>query len=454
MLILVPQPGRNRSNGTVLIVAMWIVVVLAGLVLVFGRSMRVEMAASANHVAALQADAAAQGALQFVLAEVDGSNGTCTADPTACEAVQVGDGFFWILNFSFDDDRTWCFGIRDEASRININTATDDVLLKLPGMDAELAASIADWRDADSDISPGGAENEYYLLLADPYYCKNAGFEAVEELLLVKGTSAELLFGEDANRNGVLDSNENDASDADPPDNRDGHLDRGLFDYLTVCSREPNLSSTGEQRVDVNEPNVRALSDILRSAISNDRYFQVMDRVRGGRPFRSIFDFYFKTGLTSDEFAQVADRLTTSRDRILAGRVNVNTAPRQVLLCLPGLEESDVDALIAHRQAPASELTGIAWVADVLPREKAEALGDTITSLSYQFSADIVAASGNGRAFRRYRAVVDAASSPPRVLCWKDLTHLGWPLDPEILASLRAGKTPATFTVSATTGGR
>jgi len=454
MLIFVPHPGRKRINGTVLIVAMWIVVVLAGLVLVFGRSMRVEMAASANHVAALQADAIAQGALQFVLAEVDGTSGVYTTDPVACEAVQVGDGLFWILNPSLDDDRNWCFGIRDESSRININTATDDVLLKLPGMNAELSASIADWRDADSDISPGGAENEYYLLLADPYYCKNAGFEAVEELLLVKGMSADLLFGEDANRNGVLDSNENDASDADPPDNRDGHLDRGLFDYLTIYSREPNLSSSGQPRVDVNDTNMQALSGVLRSAITNDRYFQVMDRVRSGRPYRNIFDFYFKTGLTSAEFAQVADQLTTSRDRTLAGRVNVNTAPRQVLLCLPGLEESDVDALIAHRQASASDLTGIAWVADVLPREKAEAMGDTITDRSYQFSADIVAASGNGRAFRRYRAVVDATTSPPRVLCWKDLTHLGWPLDPEIPASLRAGKTPATFTVSSTTGGR
>jgi len=459
MLTFVRHPNANR-NGTVLIVAMWIVIVLAGLVLVFGRSMRVEVVASANHVAALQADAIAQGALQFVLSEVDGSDGTYTADPAVCEAVEVGDGFFWILNPSFDDDRAWYFGIRDESSRINVNTATEDMLLKLPGMTAELAASIVDWRDADNDISPGGAENEYYLLLADPYYCKNAAFEAVEELVLVRGTSAELLYGEDANRNGVLDSNENDGiraagtAAADPGDNRDGHLDRGLFDYVTVCSREPNLSSTGEQRVDVNESNMRALSDILRSAISDDRYFQVMDRVRGGRPFSSIFDFYFKTGLTSDEFTQIADRLTTSRDRVLSGRVNVNTAPRQVLLCLPGLEESDVDALIAHREASDSDVTGIAWAVDVLSREKAVGLGDTVTSRSYQFSADIVAVSGNGRAFRRYRAVIDAIESPPRVRCWKDLTHLGWPLDPEILTSLRSGEGLSSFIVSTMAGGR
>ena len=66
-----------------------------------------------------------------------------------------------------------------------------------------------------------------------------------------------------------------------------------------------------------------------------------------------------------------------------------------------------------------------------------------------QYSADIISASGSGRAYKRYRAVVDARYSPPRVVYWKDLTHLGWPLAPEILSGLRAAGTPAA---SASTG--
>ncbi|MFH1731059.1 MAG: hypothetical protein ABIF82_05325 [Planctomycetota bacterium] len=46
---------------------------------------------------------------------------------------------------------------------------------------------------------------------------------------------------------------------------------------------------------------------------------------------------------------------------------------------------------------------------------------------------------GDGRAFRRCRVVLDAQSSPPRVLYRQDLTQLGWPLAPEILSRLRAG---------------
>ena len=59
---------RRHDSGTVLIVTMWIVLVLAGLVLVFARCVRVEAIASANQVASLQALATVRGG-QFVYNE-------------------------------------------------------------------------------------------------------------------------------------------------------------------------------------------------------------------------------------------------------------------------------------------------------------------------------------------------------------------------------------------------
>ena len=133
----------RQGRGTVLIVTMWVVLVLAGLVLVFARTVRVEAIASANHLAALQADAIARGALQFVLSKVDGVQDPSSLDEdVVCEQVEVGDGYFWILRPSLEDDRSYYFGISDEGSRINLNSATLDMLLKMPGMTAELAAAI------------------------------------------------------------------------------------------------------------------------------------------------------------------------------------------------------------------------------------------------------------------------------------------------------------------------
>jgi hypothetical protein len=61
------QTTCRRSRGTILIVAMWIVLVLAGLALLLARSMRVELAASANSVAARIGKAA------FLAPEIDTS---------------------------------------------------------------------------------------------------------------------------------------------------------------------------------------------------------------------------------------------------------------------------------------------------------------------------------------------------------------------------------------------
>lgn len=420
---------------------MWIMLTLAGLVLVLAPAMRVEAISSANELSCYQAQAVEHGAIQYVLSRVDGLDGNVPAEEDMpCEAVRVGQGAFWIIRPDYEDDRELAYGLVDEASKLNLNTATQAMLLKLPGMTDELAACIVDWRDGDSDVTAGGAESEYYLLLGDPYQCKNAPLETVGELFLVKGATREIILGEDVNRNGVLDDNENDGDLSEPPDNRDGRLDRGLLPFVTVYGGQGGSSSSGgASLVDVNDTRSQALPDLLRKSLSADRAAVVLDRIRRERPFENILDFYFRAGLTLTEFQSLADRLTVGAGGAPKGLVNVNTAPREVLACLPGLEDSDVSALLAKRAESATDLSSIAWVAGVLSQKKAAAVGSLITARSYQFSADIVSVAGDGRAFRRCRIVVDARSSPPRVVYRQDLTGLGWPLAPEILAALRAG---------------
>ena len=160
---------------------------------------------------------------------------------------------------------------------------------------------------------------------------------------------------------------------------------------------------------------------------------------RRGRPFANVLDFYFRAGLTAKEFAPIVDLITTSNDRNLVGLINVNTATREALAGLPELEETDVDALIAGRPEDPTEASTIAWVVDALAPEKALAIGSFITGRSFQFSANIVSVSGDGRAMRRCRIVVDARMDPPRVIYRQDLTSLGWPLSLEIIDDLRSG---------------
>jgi type II secretory pathway component PulK len=439
----------HRTNGTILIVTIWVVLVLAGLALVFARSMRVAAIVAANHVASLDAECIAAGASQYAKAKLAASSQEDSSDlmdSESYEAMEIGRGYFWLLRSNLEDDRQLDYGLTDESGKINLNSASEEMLLKLPGMTAELAASIIDWRDEDSEITPGGAEDEYYLLLSEPYNCKNSSLETVEEILLIKGASEELLYGEDTNLNSVLDDHENDGDLSDPSDNRNGRLDPGFYDYVTVYSVETNLDSEGNQRININDAGSRQdLQSALQEVVKEDRALEIMNLVPTNPSFSNVLDFYFSTGLKAEEFSQIVDRLTTSDEDSFPGLVNVNTAPKAVLLCLPELEESDVEALLSRRDS-GQGLDSVAWVTEVLDQEKAVAVGSYITTRSFQYSADILGIAGNGRAYKRYRAVFDMSAQTPRTVYWKSMTHFGWPLNEEIVTALRKGE-PLTNTI-------
>jgi type II secretory pathway component PulK len=386
---------RRDRRGTIFIVTLWIIFVLAGMVLALGGAMRVEAIASANHVASLQAMAIERGAEQYVLALLDqqkDSLTTLTDDYFA--QVPVGDGFFWLIRPNYGDNQFSSLGLLDEASKLNINTATKDMLLPLPGMTDDLAAAIVDWRDADSDISPNGAESEYYLSLPNPYNCKNAPFETVEELLLVRGMTPELLYGQNfqaGGGGGGAPGMNVAAAGGQLMLGADQQLARGLYDLLTVYSSEPATATTAG----------------------------------GGGPQQP--------GRTP------AGGGNTAQQGPAQGHINVNTASREVLASLPGLDDNDVTKLMSARLGNTSDPTSTAWIDQALPGNKLAAIRNLITGQAYQYSADIVAISGNGRAFKRFRVVIDLQQSPPAIVYRRDLTDQGFPLDREILMQLRRG---------------
>jgi general secretion pathway protein K len=52
-----------------------------------------------------------------------------------------------------------------------------------------------DWKDPDDFHRVNGAESAYYQSLPNPYKAKNARFDTIEELLLVKGMTSDILYG-------------------------------------------------------------------------------------------------------------------------------------------------------------------------------------------------------------------------------------------------------------------
>jgi hypothetical protein len=127
----------------------------------------------------------------------------------------------------------------------------------------------------------------------------------------------------------------------------------------------------------------------------------------------------------------------------------VNTAPEAVLMCLTGLTQGDADQIINARQANSSSRSS-SWVRNVVGAAKYAPIANYLTAVSYQYSADIVAVSGDGRSYKRVRIVIDDRQTPAKIIYRQELTNLGWPLPPEIRQALRAGQPPPADYVSLT----
>jgi general secretion pathway protein K len=185
----------QRRDGSILIIAFWALSFLSFFAVTLGVAARQKMvlAQRLDQRGQLRwiAEAGARKAIAL-LKKSDVGLGVDFFKEIASQAarlspVSVGSGEFSLR-------------ITDEERKININTASPEVLKKLftvilggAESDAEgLASSIVDWRDEDSAPLAQGAENDYYAYLKFPYECKNAPFDFLDELLLVRGMSATI----------------------------------------------------------------------------------------------------------------------------------------------------------------------------------------------------------------------------------------------------------------------
>ena len=164
------------------------------------------------------------------------------------------------------------FGLQNESARLNLAVLPEwdeespgtarEALMALPGMTESTADAMLDWIDTDGEPRQFGAESDYYMGLGLPYGPRNTLPTSLEELLLVRDVSRELLFGADANFNHRLDADE--LRGGRSAFSR-GTAGAGLpwASLLTVFSAERNLNPEGELRIDLNTLDLEALYDEL-----------------------------------------------------------------------------------------------------------------------------------------------------------------------------------------------
>ncbi|QDU37742.1 Putative type II secretion system protein K [Maioricimonas rarisocia] len=285
------QSSASR-RGSLLVIVLVVIVLLSLAAYTFTDVMITESEASVMQGRAVAARSFALSGVEYAAAWLETPDELETENlyhnPTTFAGVLMQDAptdrargrFTIIAPVETDPEgRQIRFGLIDESGKLNLNAIpldelddvqARDMLLYIPNMTEEIADSILDWVDSDDERRQYGAEDDTYQSMSPPYVTKNGPLETLDELLLVNGVTPALLYGEDANRNGLLDPNEDDGDISLPSDNEDGILDLGWSAYLTIYSRESNLRSDGTEKIDVNQSLLTELYDELEAEFGEE----------------------------------------------------------------------------------------------------------------------------------------------------------------------------------------
>lgn len=518
------RPRAPRRDGALLLIVLVTVVVLSLCAYTFTTLMQTEEEATRLMTLRMQTKYLADSGLDYTRMYLANSDATIrergglwdneegfSGIPVAADVNGGGRiGYFSIVNYNIDSDGFAAgsrFGLIDESSKINLNTlvfsdaiqegSAREILMQLPEMTEEIADSILDWIDSDDEARENGVESDFYQGLSPGYAAKNGPMDSLDEILLVRGVTPQLLFGLDTNRNGILDPEEAASNDISA---NDSDLYLGWSTYLTLYSKESNLTAEGLPRINVNADDIEQLYDDLKSTFNDEwanmvilyrcapgdrissvnltdvaNNVQTLDGARveldfgvleSQRKFETILDLVnlsINVGQTDDgEFEGVTtpddvlsdtvnspitslnmlttvplmmESLTTFEGTTIPGRINIMQATRRVLLAIPGLDEETVDLIIERRgtdfelddpEGADANRRYETWlmVEGLLDLDRMKELMTYVCAGGAVYRAEIVGYFPSGIGTSRSEAVIDTTVPVPRVLFWRDKSHL------------------------------
>jgi type II secretory pathway component PulK len=424
--------GVAQKKGLVLVAVLWIVVLLTVIVATVGRSGMLDTRVRLLRTEELRCKWACRAGIEKAVAILN-------------EDTRESDHLLDLWSYNDTDfnnvslEGCW-YNVRviDEAGKLNINTATKEQLMGLPYMEEYVADAIIDWRDKDDTPSGLGVEGGYYENLPFKYTIRNGPFRTIRELLLVRDVTEQLLYGEDTNLNGELDYNEQDGDESPPPDDRDDELDKGWISFLTCYSYSKNVDAEGNARININQADEKQLQESLGLSSSVAR--AIVQR-RSNSQLTSIVDLVDPSTSTStgtgssgaagqsatldmQTFYQIADKITVDGQQQAQGKVNINTAPKEVFVALLGGDDQAWQAaenIVAYREVLVDGMQSIAELLEygLVNLDAFRRIASSITTRSDVFTIRCFATASRGSdsgLTLQAEAVVDRSSSPYKIL--------------------------------------
>lgn len=395
-----------RRRGQALVPVVFVVMVVTAFAVVLTGVARRELRAAAASTRHTRMFYVARGAVNYAAVQLQQATSGGTTYPELTSPPDTDSNGWTMLG-----DGWYKIDIVDTAARVNINTATAAGLNTLPGLssDPSIGLAIVDWRD--SDDTPGtlegsiGAESEYYLALPAPYAPKNAPFDTVDELLLVRGITPSLLYGSPS----TVGARSGSRQSGDPLET--GQSSIPLAEMLTTYSRERNVASDGTRRINVKTADADTLVSTLGLPPQLAQRL-IEQRGENGANLSSIAGLLDIPGFTRQIMQQIGDKITVTDDEYRAGVININTAPAEVLAAIPNVDQTIYNAVIEARQG-GTVFTGLndLFQLTALNRQQLQALVDNVCTKSSVYLVRIKVRERGAREVRAFQALIEV--QPP-----------------------------------------
>lgn len=273
--------------------------------------------------------------------------------------------------------------LASEGGKLDVNTATVEMLAALPGVSQAIAEAIVQER-------------------------RNAQFTSVEELVRVTGIDSLVLFGS-MGKDAMTTPMDRDGFDA-PSEQR-----RGLAEFVTVFAFDPNIQAgigqtgqghRGDRRINLNLEWSEEVGEAIEHRLGPEGAQGVKRLMDEGVKFTSDADIVAQLrrfGTPLEEWPLYLDVFTTTQDPYLIGRVDLTTASAEVLACVPGIDAGAAQEIVsARRHLDEASRRGVPWpvIEGILTEDQfQEAVGHLTTrTLQWrvQIEAGVMAAGGGG----------------------------------------------------------
>ena len=295
-----PLPDVSGERGVALVIVLLVVAILVSLVTHFTYGARVELALSGQTLDRMNAHRLLLSGYQLGVQVLQRDSNEYDA-PTDL----WGRTDLLTMGVSLLSETGSVSGdITDENAKINLNRLLDDFggireyeeeqlrrLFDVLELDQAPVETLLDWLDEDDLIRPGGAEYLYYSREEPPYACANGPLETLNQLLLVKGWTRELLLGTEKKK--------------------------GLIHFLTLDNDGRTNINTASAEV------LRSLDDAIDRTLALE-----IESYRSSEPFKIKRDLKEVAGMTDQLYARILSKFTVQSGyfsiKISAGQGTAN----------------------------------------------------------------------------------------------------------------------------------